>query len=170
MTGHLTHLYPNAKGTDSYVMVRDNPYGTSTLFYAVPICEIRLSDMKVIWQADNLSSQQKKYISDFKKYLNQKATYTDYIFCIYFNGDMVEYSLNGKSIWNKFYQMLETAKLDDEPVDIPSCYLTRVPVVMDKNNKPIEYLWEDEHKFFSLSSPGTTIDDVLKVMDRKADI
>ena len=160
----LEHLYPDAKGTDYYVMVSCSPC-RATLFDNIPICEVRLSDMTVLWQKPNLSSNQKKYISDFKKYLKQQDTYVKLLFCLYFDGDMVDYSENPKSMFTKLYQMLKAAKAGGDPIDVSGCYLTRVPAVVDKNSNVTKYMWDDEDEFFRLKKQGTTIDDILEVVE-----
>lgn len=170
-TSHeLYHLYPDITDNhkaDYYAMISESGDGTATLFsWGSPICIMRLSDKKIIYKEPNLDSNEKKWLSDFKKLVSQKEQYIGLTHCLYFNGDMIEYSTDATSMFNKLYQMLEDAESNGDPVDISSCYLTRVPTVMDKNGSPVEYIWEDEHKYFGLTKPGTTIKDVLTVMDR----
>lgn len=163
------HLYPDVaqRNRDEYYAMVDMPNdGTATLFFwGVPIYTIRLSDKKVIFQEPDLNSKERKIVSDFKKHLEKKESYTDLLHYLYFNGDIVAYSSDGVAMFNELYQMLEDAAATGEFVDIPNCYLSRVPVKVYKDGSPAESMWEDERIYFRITDPMATIDDVLDIMD-----
>lgn len=167
---NLYHLYPDITQKNKeeyYAVVSISDDGTATLFlWGEDICTIRLSDNKVIFIADNLKSKEKKMISDFKKHLAQNESYIDVMHYLYFNGEEVDDSFNGPELFDELYQMLEDAEDNNEFVDIPNCYLSRVPVIIYKDGSPDEYLWDKECIFFRITDPNATISEVLDIMDR----
>jgi len=166
---NLYHLYPDITQRNKeeyYAMVSESDYGTATLFlWAEAICTIRLSDNKVLFIADNLKPKEKKMVSDFKKLLTQNESYTDVMHYLYFNGEEVDASSEGKDLFDELYRMLEDAEANDEFVDIPNCYLSRVPVIIYKDGSPDEYLWDEERIYFRITDSNTTISEVLDIMD-----
>lgn len=165
----IYHLYPDIADNhkaEYYAMVSEPGDGTATLFsWGVPIYTIRISDKKIIYKDSDMDSKEKKWLSDFKKLIENNSSYTDLTHCLYFNNDIVEYSEDGAELFHKLYQMLEDAKANNDSVDISGCYLTRVPTVIYKDGFDAEFLWDDEYKYFGLTKLGTTIDDVLAAMD-----